>query len=190
MNDPISIAQQGYTTWAAKPHNAKWVRKIDGTPIPNDLVVCIAMAFAAHITSQEWRCFHCEEVFTDPAAARDHFGSHEVCEPICCMSAADVREMEREIERYRAEDSDKDREMHGMRADHARALINEEEKGYGRGLADGRALSQPHAQASEPCIVCDGTGSVLDGTHICLECNGSGKHDDRPGGFDGPTGAD
>lgn len=40
------------------------------------------------------------------------------------------------------------------------------------------------------CIVCDGTGSVLDGTSICHECNGSGKHDDRPGGFDGPTGAD
>jgi len=31
----------GYREWAGKPHNEKWVRKIDGTPIPNDLVVCI-----------------------------------------------------------------------------------------------------------------------------------------------------
>jgi hypothetical protein len=31
----------GYDDWAGKPHNAKWVRKIDGTPIPNDLCVCI-----------------------------------------------------------------------------------------------------------------------------------------------------
>ena len=38
----ISIAQAGYERWAAKPHNKKWVRKLDGTPIPNDIVVCIA----------------------------------------------------------------------------------------------------------------------------------------------------
>ncbi len=31
----------GYREWARKPHNEKWVRKIDGTPIPNDVVVCI-----------------------------------------------------------------------------------------------------------------------------------------------------
>lgn len=35
--------QFGYEYWAAKPHNAKWVRKIDGTPIPNDLPVSIFM---------------------------------------------------------------------------------------------------------------------------------------------------
>lgn len=87
----------------------------------------------------EWRCFHCDEAFTDTATAREHFGSHEICDPICCMSPADVRSMEHELERYRAEDSDKDREFYGMRADHARALINEEQKGYDRGLADGRA---------------------------------------------------
>lgn len=40
-------AQRGFDTWAAKPHNAKWARKIDGTPIPGDLVVCIAEAFMA-----------------------------------------------------------------------------------------------------------------------------------------------
>ena len=38
----ISIAKAGYERWAAKPHNKKWVRKLDGTPIPNDIVVCIA----------------------------------------------------------------------------------------------------------------------------------------------------
>lgn len=24
----------GFKAWAAKPHNAKWVKRIDGTPIP------------------------------------------------------------------------------------------------------------------------------------------------------------
>lgn len=38
----ICVAQAGYDRWAAKPHNAKWVKKLDGTPVPNDIVVCIA----------------------------------------------------------------------------------------------------------------------------------------------------
>ena len=31
----------GYVDWSNKPHNAKWARKIDGTPIANDICVCI-----------------------------------------------------------------------------------------------------------------------------------------------------
>lgn len=41
-----AMAKAGYADWAGKEHNAKWVRKIEGTPIPNDLVVCIAEAVA------------------------------------------------------------------------------------------------------------------------------------------------
>lgn len=41
MTDLWDTVFAGYREWAAKPHNAKWVRKIDGTPIPNDLPVCI-----------------------------------------------------------------------------------------------------------------------------------------------------
>jgi hypothetical protein len=47
-----------------------------------------------------------------------------------------LRRAEAELARYRAEDSDTDRAMHGMRADHARALIRAEELGYERGLRD------------------------------------------------------
>ena len=43
---PIAIAQRGFEKWRAKEHNKKWFRKIDGTPIPNDVVVCIAQEFA------------------------------------------------------------------------------------------------------------------------------------------------
>src|SRR4051812_8843136 len=38
----LDLAQRGFDRWAAKPHNKKWVRRIDGTPIGNDLLVCIA----------------------------------------------------------------------------------------------------------------------------------------------------
>ena len=41
MSIKLDDVQRGYDAWAAKPHNAKWVRKIDGTPIPNDIVVNI-----------------------------------------------------------------------------------------------------------------------------------------------------
>lgn len=42
----IDVAQAGFEAWKAKPHNARWFRKIDGTPIPNDLTICIGQAFA------------------------------------------------------------------------------------------------------------------------------------------------
>lgn len=48
----------------------------------------------------------------------------------------EVREMEEQLARYRAEDSDKDREMYRMQSAHAVALRREEEKGYRRGLID------------------------------------------------------
>lgn len=41
----IHIAQLGLEAWRSKEHNARWWRKIDGTPIPNDLTICIADAF-------------------------------------------------------------------------------------------------------------------------------------------------
>ena len=44
--DWIAVAQSGFETWKVKPHNARWFRKIDGTPIPNDLTICIGEAFA------------------------------------------------------------------------------------------------------------------------------------------------
>lgn len=43
----LDMAQAGFDAWAAKPHNRKWVRRIDGTPIKNDLLVNIADAIVA-----------------------------------------------------------------------------------------------------------------------------------------------
>ena len=46
--EAMKVAEEGYKTWSEKPHNAKWVKRIDGTPIPNDLLVNIAEAFVGH----------------------------------------------------------------------------------------------------------------------------------------------
>lgn len=45
LTQAIQIAQAGVQEWANRPHNARWWRRIDGTPIPNDLSVNIAEAF-------------------------------------------------------------------------------------------------------------------------------------------------
>lgn len=45
LTEAIQIAKAGYAAWATKPHNKRWYRRIDGTPVPNDLTVTIAEAF-------------------------------------------------------------------------------------------------------------------------------------------------
>jgi hypothetical protein len=47
----MKIAGAGFLQWAGKSHNAKWARKIDGTPIPNDLPMVIAEQFADAISA-------------------------------------------------------------------------------------------------------------------------------------------
>lgn len=68
--DCIGVAFRGLAVWAAKPHNARWFRKIDGTPVPNDLPVCIAMEFApeiaAIIAAERERCAKIAESFAAP----------------------------------------------------------------------------------------------------------------------------
>jgi hypothetical protein len=84
-----------------------------------------------------WRCFHCNEVFSDKQKARAHFGSDEALQSAACtMSAEHLRELEIELARYRSEDSDLDRKYHAMQADRAVALIRAEEAGYAKGLGD------------------------------------------------------
>ena len=51
-SDALALAEKGFDAWAAKPHNRKWFRKIDGTPIKNDLLVNIATAVCRSRSSQ------------------------------------------------------------------------------------------------------------------------------------------
>lgn len=55
-----ATARLALERWRNKPHNAKWWKKIEGTPIPNDLIVCIsediakALAYIGHGPSCEF----------------------------------------------------------------------------------------------------------------------------------------
>jgi hypothetical protein len=94
-----------------------------------------------------WRCFHCDATFTKAQGrwAREHFGADQGELPVCQMRLPGeffllnaLRRAQDELARYRAEDSDLMRAIYAMQADHAAALRAEEERGYAKGLTDGR----------------------------------------------------
>lgn len=92
----------------------------------------------------EWRCFHCDEVFTDPDLAGDHFGIGECDVPACQLNAVEggllkmLRDAQEEIGRFRREDTASYREFYALGADHAVKLRRAEEEGYERGLRDAK----------------------------------------------------
>ena len=47
FTEAMKVCEEGLREWREKPHNKRWWNRIDGTPIPNDLLCCIAEAFAA-----------------------------------------------------------------------------------------------------------------------------------------------
>jgi hypothetical protein len=94
-----------------------------------------------------WRCFHCGDTFTKAQRqwARYHFGSNEGEQPVCLIRSAGedallvaMRNMQDELARHRAEDSDLIRAMWSMQADHRSALLRAEEGGYTKGVRDAR----------------------------------------------------
>lgn len=90
--------------------------------------------------SEKWRCFHCDETFTDEQAAYEHFGAHPHQEPGCKIDLAEYRRMESEVARMQRELGEDDtmvrREMARQQGEHAAALRRAEETGYARGLKD------------------------------------------------------
>ena len=99
-----------------------------------------------------WRCFHCDEVFTTTEAAKEHFGPDELQPPGCCIDAAEYRRMELNHNRHLIEDDECSRTFYRMQADHATALIREEEKGYEKGLRDAGSAVVARAEAAESLV--------------------------------------
>jgi hypothetical protein len=125
--------------WMSRPH---WYRDAGAAVYREHLAMCQERAIP-------WRCFHCGEVFTDEAKAAMHFGAEQrptlqskpSDKPACKFTDEYVRDLEEQLARYRADDSDLHRHINAMSADHATALLREEEKGYDRGLSDGQKLA-------------------------------------------------
>ena len=85
---------------------------------------------------EEWKCFQCGEVFTDKDKAAEHFGHYQHQQPACTIDVAEYRRMEELHRQYLNEETEKDRAMYSMRAEHATALRRAEEEGYNKGITE------------------------------------------------------
>lgn len=56
----IDTARRGFRRWAEKPHNRRWFRKIDGTPIPNDLPIVVGEEFAPAVVLAKAAATFCD----------------------------------------------------------------------------------------------------------------------------------
>lgn len=100
-----------------------------------------------------WRCFHCDEVFSESDKAEEHFGSLYQ-DAACTIDITKYREMEALVAKYCAEDTDLHREIHRISAQAHTDVQRAEEKGYARGLADAQKYPEtlglaPIAQEEE-----------------------------------------
>lgn len=96
-----------------------------------------------------WRCFHCDEVFTDRRCAAAHFGADESAEPACQIKGSEggLVEALRRAEKdagdawfmIHNEATDAAKAYHGQNARHREQMIALEQAGYDRGLRDAQA---------------------------------------------------
>lgn len=92
---------------------------------------------------KKWRCFHCDAVFTNQYEAGIHFGA-DVAGTCACVLPHErhlvehIRDLEGLLNEYRGDRDQITRSIMTLEADHRSALQREEEKGYARGLSDGR----------------------------------------------------
>jgi hypothetical protein len=92
---------------------------------------------------KQWRCFHCDEVFTNPFYAGIHFGAAEDATCACVLPheqhlVEHIRDLEQRLESYRTESDKVMRSIMTLEDEHRRALRREEEKGYERGMRDAK----------------------------------------------------
>ena len=108
-----------------------------------------------------WRCFHCDETFSDKRAAQDHFGCDETSEPACRIKAGAERSLLGALRRAEKDAADAWMAVQTETTDAAKAYYKQatrhheqlrivEEAGYERGMEDARAAlatTQPRAAA-------------------------------------------
>lgn len=124
------------------------------------------------VERKEWRCFHCDELFSDERCARQHFGRDEGSTPACIIKGGEgglleaLRRAEEAaddaIQLMQSESTDAAKAYHSQRCRHSQALIAAEQTGYDRGLADGRALRK--SEGSDALVSADVVERVVHGS--------------------------
>lgn len=97
-----------------------------------------------------WRCFHCDETFTDRRCAAAHFGGDEDAEPACKIKMGGERTMLDALRRAEKaagdatfamlnESTEAAQAYYAQQGRHAEQLTAAEQTGYERGLRDAQA---------------------------------------------------
>lgn len=116
---------------------------------------CAVRAAIQQEPVKTWRCFHCDEVFTDADEAREHFGYMEdgAHEATACQLTKDekglvglLRAAWSELRTCHEEDTALHRSIWSLSADAETKRRDWGDKEYARGLHDGRAW-EPLAKA-------------------------------------------
>lgn len=100
------------------------------------------LAMTVATGDKTWRCFHCDEVFTDREKAALHFGVYQTSDPACQINIEAYRKMEENHRAHLQEDSEMHRELAAMECKTQIELRRAEERGYARGIED---MKQPLA---------------------------------------------
>lgn len=98
----------------------------------------------------EWRCFHCDQVFTQRREAALHFGADEEAKPACMIKAGGehglldaLRKAESELADawhiIHTESGEAAKAYYNQTSRHTQQLVAAEQMGYDRGLADAQA---------------------------------------------------
>lgn len=182
-------ALQRYAHASHHEHCAGWIQHklIVDRSVQRAALSALAAAAAAYLaaTAEEpsgvvpWRCFHCDDMFTDEHAARLHFGPDEGSQPACKIKAGAEGGLLGALRRAEAdagaawkaiheETTDAARAHYAQQDRHATQLRLVEEAGYERGLADGMALRESPAPPAEAAAVA--TGGALAPFAGCFMC--------------------
>ncbi len=91
---------------------------------------------------KQWRCFHCDQVFTSERWAREHFGNDLYSYPACRIKDHEghlidyVRKLEAEIHDHRTENHKVLLAAYSMQMDAQRMVPEAEQRGYDKGVSE------------------------------------------------------
>lgn len=109
--------------------------------------------------SKEWRCFHCDEVFTEEHSAKLHFGMDQCSDPACVIKMGAeksllvaLRKAENELADAWAaihnESTESAKAYYAQQSRHGEQLRAAEELGFERGIAEVKQLRNKVAARS------------------------------------------
>jgi|GEM_PF-3574626 len=117
--------------------------------------------------AKEWRCFHCDEVFTDEHSAKLHFGMDQCKDPACKIKMGAetsllvaLRKAEQELQdawmAIHDEATEAAKAYYAQQSRHGEQLRVAEELGFERGIADStKHIAALEQQALEHRRLCD-----------------------------------